>query len=340
MTRALIILASFVVILAGIKAASSLVVPFLLAIFLAIVLAPPFVAMQKRGIPNSVVLVVMVIGLGTFGVLAVTVMKSSLDQFTSSLPAYEIDLRTKLEALFATLAGYGIEMPKGLIANSLDPQSAMKYAGNLARALSVLIGQSFIILIIVIFMLMEATVLERKLHAIPNIRKETIAALEQNFLDVRRYVSLKSVMSLLTGLLVGIWLWWMDVDNILFMAVLAFFLNFVPNIGSIIAAIPGVLLAFIQFGPSTAAIVAGGYIVINVGISNAIEPRFMGRGLGISPLVIIISLIFWGWLIGPVGMLLSVPLTMAVKILLEQDEKTRYIATFLGPRPVEKTNSD
>jgi len=340
MTRALIILASFVVILAGIKAASSLVVPFLLAIFLAIVLAPPFVAMQKRGIPNSVVLVVMVIGLGTFGVLAVTVMKSSLDQFTSSLPAYEIDLRNKLEALFATLAGYGIEMPKGLITDSLDPQSAMKYAGNLARALSVLIGQSFIILIIVIFMLMEATVLERKLHAIPNIRKETIAALEQNFLDVRRYVSLKSVMSLLTGFLVGIWLWWMDVDNILFMAVLAFFLNFVPNIGSIIAAIPGVLLAFIQFGPSTAAIVAGGYIVINVGISNAIEPRFMGRGLGISPLVIIISLIFWGWLIGPVGMLLSVPLTMAMKILLEQDEKTRYIATFLGPRPEEKTNSD
>jgi predicted PurR-regulated permease PerM len=333
-------MASLVVILAGIKAASSLVVPFLLAVFLAIVLAPPFVAMQKRGIPSAIALVVMVIGLATLGVLAVTVMKSSLDQFTNTLPVYETSLRSKLDALLVTLAGFGVEMPSDLITEALDPQQAMKYAGNLARALSGLIGQSFIILVIVIFMLVEATTLQHKLHAIPNIRPEVIDALEQNLLDVRRYVSLKSVMSLLTGILVGGWLWWMDVDNALFMAVLAFFLNFVPNIGSIIAAIPGVLLAFIQFGPSTAAIVAGGYIVINVGVSNAIEPRFMGQGLGISPLVIIVSLIFWGWLIGPVGMILSVPLTMAVKILLEQDEKTRHIANFLGQAAEEKVKTD
>ncbi len=333
MTRTIFVLASLVVVLAGIKAASSLVVPFLLAVFLAILLAPPFISLQRRGVPSAVALIAMIIGLSILGVLAVTVMKSSLDQFNASLPAYETNLRLQVDGLLETLTGLGVEIPTDILTDGLDPHLVMNYAGRLARALSGVIGGTFIILVIVAFMLVEATMLERKLHAIPNIRPETVAALEKNLQDVRRYVSLKSMMSLLTAILVGVWLWAMDVDNALFMAVLAFILNFVPNIGSIIAAIPGVLLAFIQFGPGVAAIVAGGYVVINVGISNIIEPRFMGQGLGISPLVIIISLIFWGWLIGPVGMLLSVPLTMALKFLLEQDEKTRPIAAFLGLPP-------
>jgi predicted PurR-regulated permease PerM len=157
--------------------------------------------------------------------------------------------------------------------------------------------------------------------------------LEKNFQDVRRYVSLKSIMSLLTGTLVTLWLWILGIDNAIFMGLLAFFLNFVPTIGSFIAAIPGVLLGFILLGPAMAAVTAIGYIVINLGVSNVIEPRFMGQSLGISPLVIIVSLVFWGWLLGPVGMLLSIPLTMAVKVGLEGSSATRSIAVLLGPPP-------
>ena len=142
-------------------------------------------------------------------------------------------------------------------------------------------------------------------------------------------------MSLLTGVLVIVWLWILDIDNALFMGLLAFFLNFVPTIGSFLAAIPGVILGFILLGPGMAAVTAVGYTVINVGVSNVIEPRFMGQGLGISPLVIVISLIFWGWLLGPIGMLLSVPLTLAVKAGLEISDATRPIAVLLGPPPKE-----
>ncbi len=169
-------------------------------------------------------------------------------------------------------------------------------------------------------MLVEASGLHRKIHSIPGVSERGIEALEKSFEDVRRYVTLKSVMSLLTGVLVIVWLWILKIDNALFMGLLAFFLNFVPTIGSFVAAIPGVILGFILLGPGMAAVTAVGYTVINVGVSNVIEPRFMGQGLGISPLVIVVSLIFWGWLLGPIGMLLSIPLTMAVKAGLEVGE--------------------
>jgi predicted PurR-regulated permease PerM len=209
--------------------------------------------------------------------------------------------------------------------------------GSIARELSGMLGQAFLIFILVAFMLIEASGLDRKLRSILGGSDTTLDAVERNFQDVRRYISLKSVMSLLTGALVTLWLWILGIDNALFMGLLAFFLNFVPNIGSFIAAIPGVLLGFILVGPAMAAVTAVGYVVINVSVSNVIEPRVLGQSLGISPLVVIVSLVFWGWLLGPVGMLLSIPLTMAVKVGLEASEAARPIAVLLGPAPREET---
>jgi predicted PurR-regulated permease PerM len=138
-------------------------------------------------------------------------------------------------------------------------------------------------------------------------------------------------MSLATGIAVFILLVVVGVNYAVLWGLLAFFLNYVPNIGSIIAAIPAVLLALIQLGFVESVIVAAGFVIINLLVGNVIEPRFMGRGLGLSTLVVFLSLIFWGWVLGPVGMLLSVPLTMTAKIALDSREETRWIATLLGP---------
>jgi predicted PurR-regulated permease PerM len=126
---------------------------------------------------------------------------------------------------------------------------------------------------------------------------------------------------------------------------LAFVLSYIPNIGSIMAAVPPVLLTIIQLGLGQAVGVAVGYLVINTIIGNILEPRLMGRGLGLSTLVVFLSLIFWGWILGPVGMLLSIPLTMMVKIALESSENTRWAAILLGsettdlskPAPAKKS---
>ena len=151
--------------------------------------------------------------------------------------------------------------------------------------------------------------------------------------SVNRYLALKTMFSLLTGVVIWIWLAILGVDFSLLWGLVAFLLNFVPNIGSIIAAIPAVLMALIQLGMGSALLTSLGYVVVNVVVGSIIEPKFMGRGLGLSTLVVFLSLVFWGWVLGPVGMVLSVPLTMILKIALESNEDTRWVAILLGSVP-------
>ncbi len=335
MTGAFIILASLVVILAGIKAAASLVVPFLLAACLAVLLAGPYLTLKRVGVPGWTALIIMIVALSTLGILTVEIFRASLDQFSSSLPQYEANLRAQLNLLWEWLKGHGITAPDEFVTANLDPHLVMNYVGGIAKALSGVLGQAFLIFLVVAFMLVEASGLPQKFRNLPGMTEEAFASLEKTLGDVRRYVGLKSLMSLLTGVLVTLWLTILGIDNALFMGLLAFMLNFVPAIGSVIAGVPGVLLGFIQFGPLMALVTAVGYIAVNIGVSNVIEPRFMGRGLGLSPLIVVVSLIFWGWLLGPVGMLLSVPLTMVTKVGLESSRTTRPIAVLLGPASKE-----
>ena len=170
--------------------------------------------------------------------------------------------------------------------------------------------------------------------AFPNAKRSLLPIAEIND-NVRRYLALKTLISLTTGVLVALWLRIIGVDYALLWGLLAFLLNYIPSIGSFIAAIPAVMLAFLQLGPGDGTLTLIGYLVINTAIGNFIEPRVMGEGMGLSTLVVFLSLIFWGWVLGPVGMLLSVPLTMILKIVLEANDDTRWMAVLLGSRPAE-----
>jgi predicted PurR-regulated permease PerM len=180
-------------------------------------------------------------------------------------------------------------------------------------------------------MLIEASSFPIKLHTIFGDEQNALENFDKFINTVKQYMAIKTWVSLATGIAVFIWLVIIGVNYAVLWGLLAFFLNYVPNIGSIIAAIPAVLLALIQLGFVKSIIVAGGFTVINLLIGNVIEPRFMGRGLGLSTLVVFLSLLFWGWVLGPVGMLLSVPLTMTAKIALDSREETRWLAILLGP---------
>jgi predicted PurR-regulated permease PerM len=150
---------------------------------------------------------------------------------------------------------------------------------------------------------------------------------------MKRYVVIQTGVSLVTGILIGSWLAILGVDFPVLWGLMAFLLNFIPNLGSIIAAIPAILLTLVQLGMGHAALAAAGYVVISFMIGNVVQPRLMGRGLGLSTLVVFLSLLFWGSLLGLVGMVLSVPITMAFKIAFESNESTRWIAVLLGPEP-------
>ena len=137
------------------------------------------------------------------------------------------------------------------------------------------------------------------------------------------------VLAMLSLMVIG-------VDYPVMWGMVAFALNFVPNVGSIIAAVPPVLLAVVQLGAASGLAVAACYLAINIVMGNVIEPRYMGKGLGLSTLVVFLSLLFWGWVLGPIGMLLSVVLTMKLKIMLDSNEDTRWLAVLLGPNPTEE----
>jgi predicted PurR-regulated permease PerM len=226
-----------------------------------------------------------------------------------------------------------------LLRENLDPSAAMGMAGDLLSGLGNVLANTFLIILTVIFLLVEATALPNKWAVMAQDAPSTTGF--GKFLDsVNSYMAIKGWVSLATGTIIAIWLAILDVDYPLLWGLLAFLFNFVPNIGSIIAAIPAVLLALVQFGPGAAIGAGAGYLAVNIVMGNVVEPRFMGKGVGLSTLVVFISLVFWGWVLGPVGMLLSVPLTMVVKLALETRRDTCWIAVLLGPDIEPEANQD
>jgi predicted PurR-regulated permease PerM len=192
------------------------------------------------------------------------------------------------------------------------------------------VGDSLLIFFTVVFLLVEASTIPTKIRAILSDPDTTLERLSEFLSAVKQYLVIKSLTSLITGVIVTAWLFFLGVDFAVLWGSIAFFMNFVPYVGSIIAAVPVVFLAFLDAGVQDALLVAVGFLAINLVVGNLIEPRFMGRGLGLSTLVVFVSLIFWGWVFGPVGMFLSAPLTMLVKIALENDPRSRWIAILLS----------
>jgi len=329
----LLSLAAFVVVVAGIRAASAIVVPCLLAVFLAVVFAPFLLWARERGVPTAVVLVavvaVLVAALGGLG----AVVSTSVDSFTRAIPTYEARLDELVTGVVTQLETWGMQVPRQELREAVNPGAAMRLAGNTLSGLSALLSNTFLILLTVVFILLEAASFPAKLTAVASDPDASRARVRRILDDVKRYLAIKTATSLVTGALVWLWLSLLGVRFALLWGLVAFLLNYVPTVGSILAAIPAVLLALVEFGFGAALVVALGYLVINVGIGSVLEPRILGRGLGLSPLVVLVSLVLWGWVLGPVGMLLSVPLTMAGKVALESNPDTHWIAVLLGPAP-------
>jgi predicted PurR-regulated permease PerM len=328
--RFLIGAAAAVIFVAGIKAASPIAVPFLMALFVAVIATPVFLALQRHGVPSWLALLILVLVLVLIVLGLVGVVSTSVADFTHNLPQYQERLQVQLQGTVAWVEEKGIDVPEELQAITINPQAAMRFVGGMLASIGSLLSSSFLILLIVVFFLLEVAILPSKVRDLEGLSEETVRYVGRIVEDIRHYVALKTVMSLLTGGLVMGFAMVMQIDYPILLGLMAFLLNYVPTIGSIIAAVPAVMLAVVQHGVSHGLYTALGYILINVGISNWLEPKVLGRGLGLSPLIIVISMFFWGWVLGPVGMLLSVPLTMAIKIGLEAGPETRWIAVLMG----------
>lgn len=337
----LITVAAFIIVIAGMRAASELLVPFLASVFIAIVCMPPIAYLRNHRVPNglAVTLVVASVVIVAFG-LGVIFSRAGA-QFAEDIPVYQQRLTDIWTGLIQWLVGQGIEVDVQQLKTMIQPEKVFPMAGNLLGAVGNLMADALVILLFVVFLLTEEVGLKQKLKiAFPDSNPmdsgSALATLTKITASINQYMAIKAAISVLTGFLVWLILVLIGVDYPVLWGTLAFLLNFIPTFGSLIAAVPTVLLALVQLGPVSALMTAIGYFVVNTLVGNVIEPRVMGKGLGLSSFVVLISLVFWGWVLGTVGMLLSVPLTVMVKIGLELFPETKWIGVLLGTGHVEK----
>ncbi len=323
-------IAAFLIIIAVVMYASSFITPILLALFITIVCAQPIRWLEKKRVPNglAVLIVLLAIILILFGLGEV--IGRSISQFSRDSEFYANRLNELSASLFSTLHGMGFDVSLEKLESSVNTSKLMSYSATFLSALGSLMSNMLLMLFVVIFMLLELNSFNTKVKAIINTSEGSVSYLNRIDVSIRQYLGLMTIMSFLTGLLIWLALVIIGVKYAILWALLAFLFNFIPNIGSIVASIPAILFALIQIGVGGALWTMGAFVFVNMLIGSIIQPQIMGKGLGLSTLVVFVSLIFWGFILGTVGMFLSVPLTMVVKIILEQKESTKWMAIMLG----------
>ena len=321
--------AAFVIVIAGMRSAHEILIPFLLSVFISVISHPLVVSLRAKGIHTGFSIILVIIAIIAVGFGITSLLGTSLNDFTINLPNYQKMLQENAANFFAFLQEKGIALSGKAILERFDPGAAMSLTSTILSGLGNVLSNALVILLMVVFMLLEGTIFNHKLSRIFGGKKEKIDLMDAFSKTVNRYMFIKTGTSLGTGMIATIWLSIIGVDYPLLWGFLTFLFNYVPTIGSIIAAVPPTLLALIQMGFFSAFLTGIGYIVINLIVGSFLEPRFMGKGLGISTLLVILSLIFWGWVFGPIGMVLSVPLTMTIKIALSNFEQTKWVSTLM-----------
>lgn len=332
--RILVTFAAIIIILAGMKLAAEIVIPFLLSLFIAIICSPLIKLMTDRKIPLGIAITLLFVLFIIVSFFLIGLVDSTIKEFTASIPVYKTLLSERMGLLMSYANKWHLPISKEMVTNRLDPSVIMNFVSSLLLSFSGIITNIFVLLLVVVFMLLEAPTAKHRLAVVFSANKMDINNTETQINRVLEgvisYLGVKTITSLLTGVSIWLLLEILGVQYAVLWAMLSFLLNYVPNIGSILASVPIIVQAFLLNGFSTGFGVAIGVIVINMIIGNVIEPKMMGRRLGLSTLVVFLSLLFWGWVLGTVGMLLSVPLTMALKIALESSPNTVRYALLLG----------
>lgn len=354
--RFLLLLASFIVICAGLKAASEIVVPVLAAMFVAVISIPPLQYLRRIGFPGwlagSLVFTIVVLLVLIAGAFATRYAA----EVTFDLPTYRAEIDRRVDDLvksaremagefgFTILEPHTIPTPEGAettepssenwLEQQLDPSKLVGVFGSLLSSLTSLLRNTLFVLLTVFFILTEASTIPDKIRTASNDPDGDMSRFGRVYHDIQVYLAVKTQMSAATGLCAGFGLWLIGVPYWPLLAFITFLLNYIPALGSIIAAIPAVLIAWATTGFGWALVVLALYLGINTLFGSILEPKIMGRRMGLSALVVFLSLVFWGWLLGIVGMFLAVPLTMLVKIVLDRSDDLRWLGILLGPPPV------
>jgi AI-2 transport protein TqsA len=323
----LIVLAAFVVVCAGIKFAESVLVPVVLGSFIATVNVPLVSKLSYHRVPLAaalgLTLIVDALALTAFSALLIV----SAGRLASRLPDYRSSLQAAELGLTERLLANGVDTGWKEI---VDPMSVVSTVASLAGDVVFVLLDLGLALVIAAFLLLQFAQLGAD---VSDGIGSGAAQLRRAVREMYRYIAVKTLTSMATGVLIGGWLWGIGAELPILFGLVAFLLNFIPALGSILAAVLALVVALLQHGVQHGMYVLFGYTVVNIAIGSFVEPKLMGRALGLWPLVILLSVVFWGWLLGLVGAVLSALLTQVVKVALLSSPDLRWVGLAMGPRP-------
>lgn len=296
-------------------------------------LLQPIHWLERKKVPHSISIVIVLLSFSFIIFLLGDILGNSINHFSKNLPQYKEQLVQYVDRNADTFDVFGIDISENHLFGS-EPGKLMGFLLSGLDEAKQIIGKVFFIFLLTLFLLFELDSFPIKFNAMLSRTGKAKAKINLNRITVnlRNYLGIKSLTSFATGAFIYIFLLLFGVKYAILWAVIAFLLNYIPNIGSLIAAIPAVIFSGIQLGSDYFLWVGLMYLAVNFIIGSLIEPKLLGKGMGLSTAVIFISLVFWGWLLGPVGMFLSVPLTMVLKVMLQTNESSKYFAILIGTK--------
>ena len=329
----IVLAACTAIVIGGAKLAAAILVPFLLSLFIVIILLAPLKALTRRGVSHWLsVLLVLAVTLFFFAAIFIIVGSASAE-LALDLPTYKAQLQSLITNAAAWFDARGIDVSGAGLKGALNPDRVIGFFQNFVGDIGNMLSSILLILLTVIFMLSDSALYSQKLtvhHRKQGGTDQQLGGLSYLFDSLSTYAKIMAAVSLLTGVLIWLGLLLMGVKYPVLWGLLAFLLNFIPTIGSIIAAIPVLLLALISQDPVLLLMIIGLYLAVNIIVGNFVQPVWMGGEVGLSTLIVFLSMIFWGWLFGPTGMLLSVPLTITVKFIALRSHRTQWLAILLS----------
>jgi len=333
-TRLVLVAASVIVIIIGMKLTASIVCPVILSLVITLAISPLLSWQVRKGVPNSVAFVTTLVATAILGIGVVLLLVSSLAKFVRDLPGYAGQMQPYWDKLMGLLKDLGIDTSALLNVKNLDPKTIVSTGASLANGLIDAMSDIFLMALTVLFMLMEASTISRKLKS--GVAGDALRRMSDVSSDMRSFVKVTAYMGAIVAILDTILLLIVGVPNALLWGLLSFFLSFIPFIGFVIALVPPTLMALLTGGWVDALIVAGGYIVLNTVSDNLFKPRIMGSQTNLSPLAVFLSVMLWGWVLGPLGGLLAVPVTLLAKrLVIEAYDEWRWFSVVMGDMPRE-----
>ena len=336
--RGLIVLlsaAAAVLVVAGMQAASGIIGPVFLAIVLTIAISPLGRYLRRRGWPSWAGTLVGIVASYVVLIGIVLSLVYALTRFATMLPQYQDDLTALVQSATSALTKVGVDPAQiDHVSGSFDPDKLASTVTALLSGLLEALSNLFFLILLLLFLGVDAASFPDKLAARRSERAPIVSAVESFVQGTRRYLVVATVFGFIVAVLDTVFLFFTPIPDPLVWGILAFITNYIPNVGFIVGLVPPAILGLLEGGPGLMLLVIVVYSVLNAVIQSVIQPRVVGEAVGLSGSVTFVSLVFWAWVLGAVGALFAVPLTLLAKALLvDVDPRAAWLSPLLAGGP-------